>query len=158
MRKLLLIILLLISHFGYAQNDNKIITSIIAKQESDWNRNDMSSYAMAFSDDAVLINFLGLFWKGRKEIVEQFRLINECCIKPTRVKFEIKDIRILNQNTAVAYINETLTAAQDYNVPGKTVMKGTIEHKIITAVFLKDKTEWKITSMQVTQIVPIPPK
>jgi len=93
MRKLLLIILLLISHFGYAQNDNKIITSIIARQESDWNRNDISSYAMAFSDDAVLINFLGLFWKGRKEIVEQFRLINECCIKPTRVKFEIKDIK-----------------------------------------------------------------
>ncbi|WP_316762084.1 SgcJ/EcaC family oxidoreductase [Pedobacter aquatilis] len=158
MRKLLLIILLLISHFGYAQNDNKIITSIIARQESDWNRNDMSSYAMAFSDDAVLINFLGLFWKGRKEIVEQFRLINECCIKPTRVKFEIKDIRILNQNTAVAYISETLTAVQNYNVPGKIVMKGTIEHKIITAVFLKDKAEWKITSMQVTQIVPLPPK
>ena len=118
----------------------------------------MSSYAMAFSDDAVLINFLGLFWKGRKEIVEQFRLINDCCIKPTRVKFEIKDIRILNQNTAVAYINETLTAVQDYNVPGKTVLKGTIEQKIITAVFFKDKTEWKITSMQVTQIVPLPPK
>ncbi|WP_316794978.1 SgcJ/EcaC family oxidoreductase [Pedobacter agri] len=158
MRKLLLIILLLVSHFGYAQNDNKMITSIIARQESDWNRNDMSSYAMAFSNDAVLINFLGLFWRGRDEIVEQFKLINECCIKPTRVMFEVKDIRTLNQNTAVAHINETITAIQDYNVPGKTIKKGTIEHKIITAVFLKDKTEWKIISMQVTQIIPLPPK
>lgn len=158
MRKLSLIILLLFSHFVHAQENNKEITSIIAKQESDWNRNDMSSYAMAFTDDAVLINFIGLFWKGRDEIINQFKLINECCIKPTRVKFEIKDIRTLNENTVVAHINETLTAVQDYNVPGKIVTKGTIEHKILTAVFLKDKTEWKITSMQVTQIVPLPPK
>lgn len=158
MRKLLLLILLISSQFCLAQDIKREITSVIAKQESDWNSNDMRSYAGAFSDDAVLINFLGLFWKGRNEIIEQFKLINDCCIKPTRVKFEIKDIRILGEQTAVAYINETLTALQDYKVPAKTIAKGTIEHKIVTAFFFKDKTNWKITSMQVTQVVPLPPK
>jgi uncharacterized protein (TIGR02246 family) len=158
MKKLLIITLLLIHSYGYAQTSNEQVASVLTKQERDWNNNDLESYAGSFSEDGTLINFLGLYWKGKTEILKQFQFINECCIKPTQIKLDILDTFFLSETAAVAHIKETLTAKEDYQVPGKVVKKGSIDHKLITAVFAKEKDAWKILSMQVTQVVPMPPR
>jgi uncharacterized protein (TIGR02246 family) len=158
MRKLILITLMLIHSYGYAQTRNEQVASLLTQQELDWNNNDLESYAGSFSEDGTLINFLGLYWKGKTEIIKQFQLINECCIKPTQIKLEILDTYFLSETAAIAHIRETLTAKEDYQVPGKVVKKGSIDHKLITAVLKKEKDAWKILSMQVTQVVPMPPR
>lgn len=135
-----------------AQNKTDEISKIVSQQETDWNKNDMKAFSDAFSDDGVLINFVGSFWKGKRMISERFSYINDCCIKPTTVKFEVTDVKFIDDKTAIAYIKETLTAKEDYQVPGATVRKGSIDKKIVTAVFQKVSKSWKIVSMQVTQV------
>lgn len=151
----LLLTVLFASTVAIAQTED--LKKIIQQQELDWNKNDMKSFSQAFSEDAVLINFLGMYWKGKENIIAEFSHINDCCIKPTSVKFDWIDAKILFENTAVAHIKETLTAKEDYAVPGGMVKKGTVNTKFITAVFEKKANAWKIISMQVTQ-VNAPPK
>lgn len=156
MKKIILPILIILNGICFAQTNEEQIHNIIDKQERDWNKNDMVSYAESFTNDGKLINFLGLFWKGKSEIIQQFKLINECCIKPTEIKLDISDMDFVNDSAAVVLIKETLTAKKDYSVPGKIVPKGSVDHKLITAVFLREQSIWKICSMQVTQVATIP--
>lgn len=152
MKKIILFFLLFSTLISLAQSKNEELKKIIQQQESDWNKNDMKSFSKSFSDDAVLINFLGMYWQGKENIITQFSHINECCIKPTSVKFDWIDSKDLSANAVVAHIKETLTAKEDYAVPGGVVKKGTVNSKFITAVFEKTNAVWKIVSMQVTQI------
>lgn len=140
------------STIALAQTQADDLKKIITQQESDWNKNDMKSFSSVFSEDAVLINFLGMYWQGKENIITQFSHINDCCIKPTSVKFDWIDAKMLSENAAVAHIKETLTAKEDYAVPGGVVKKGAVNTKFITAVFEKKDQIWKIASMQVTQV------
>ncbi|MNR10411.1 hypothetical protein D3C85_1266610 [compost metagenome] len=145
------------STIALAQNQADDLKKIIQQQEADWNKNDMKGFSTPFSDDAVLINFLGMYWQGKENIITEFAHINECCIKPTSVKFDWIDSKSLSENAAVAHIKETLTAKEDYAVPGGVVKKGSVSTKFITAVFEKKNATWKIVSMQVTQLN-LPPR
>jgi len=158
MNKLIVLFIVILSTHCCAQTPQEEIKKVVTKQETDWNKNDMLSYAGSFTEDGTLINFLGLLWKGKNEISTQFKLINDCCIKPTQVKFDIVDTHFLSEQTAIVYIKETLIAKQDYQVPGKIIKKGTIDNKVISAIFVKQENRWKIRSMQVTQIVSLPPR
>ena len=148
----ILILLLLCSQIILSQGKDDELKKIISQQETDWNKNDMKSYSNAFSEDAVLINFLGMYWQGKENIITQFSHINDCCIKPTSVKLDWIDSKILSENAAVARVKETLTAKEDYAVPGGGVKKGDVNTKFITAVFEKKNNIWKIVSMQITQV------
>ena len=152
MKTIYIVLFLCSAAISFAQNKEEELKKIISQQETDWNKNDMKSFSQPFSDDAVLINFLGMYWKGKQEIITQFSHINDCCIKPTSVKFEWINSKNLSENAVVAHIKETLTAKEDYAVPGGVVKKGTVNTKFITAVFEKEKAVWKIISMQVTQL------
>jgi uncharacterized protein (TIGR02246 family) len=150
------LVLLKSSGYCFGQTKEKPLQDIIAKQEADWNKNDMIAFANSFTEDGTLINFLGFYWKGKDEIISQFKKINECCIKPTHIKLEYLDSKFLSDNAAVVHVKETLTAKDDYMVPGAKVKKGSMDHKYITAVFIKQENNWKIISMQVTQVKPLP--
>lgn len=65
---------------------------------------------------------------------------------------KIRRVKFIDDKTAIAYIGETLTAQEDYQVPGATVRKGSVDKKMVTAVFQKAAESWKIVSMQVTQV------
>jgi uncharacterized protein (TIGR02246 family) len=137
------------------------IRHIIMNQQTAWNDNRMQDFCSFFTSDATLINFLGMKWESRAEIIQRFAAINDCCIKPTSVSFSITGIRFLQENIAIAYVSETLLAREDYQVPGKTVKKGETDHKIWSAVFIRKEGKWQIASLQVTQNNPLlaaPPK
>ena len=157
MKIIYLFLLMCSSTIAIAQNQVNDLQKIIQEQEVAWNKNDMKAFSSPFSDDAVLINFLGMYWKGKENIITEFSHINECCIKPTSVKFDWIDSKSLTENAAVAHIKETLTAKEDYAVPGGVVKKGSVSTKFITAVFEKKDATWKIVSMQVTQLN-LPPR
>ena len=164
MKKLYFFALVLLIQLGPLQGNAQAldagIVRLVEKQQADWNRNDMAGYASAFWEDAVLVNFLGMYWKGRKEITAQFALINECCIRPTAIALEWAGSTELSAGVVVGHLKETLTAKEDYAVPGRVVKKGSVNHKYITAVFQKKQGQWKIASMQVTQVAAAgaPPK
>jgi uncharacterized protein (TIGR02246 family) len=133
-------------------SDEAAIKSIIQKQEDLWNKHDMVAFSQFYTDDATLINFIGMFWKGKKDIIEHFIAINDCCLVPTSVKFEFISLRNIAPGIAIVYVEETIVADKDYDVPGRHYKKGETDYKLITNVFVKENTNWKITATQLTLI------
>ena len=103
-------------------------------------------------EDATLINFVGSLWKGRNEILSHFKLLSECCLEPTSLKFEFKQARFLTPDIAIVYTKETLFADKDYDVPFRKYKKGDIDYKWKIDVFAKENDEWKVKSTQMTLI------
>jgi uncharacterized protein (TIGR02246 family) len=139
----------------FAQNNTKdktAIRNIIQQQEQAWNRHDWEAFSSNFTDDATLINFVGQFWKGRSEILAHFKLLNDCCLAPTSLKFEIKQERFLTVDMAIVYIEETLFADKDYDVPFRQYKKGDIDYKWRIDIFERKNGEWKVTATQMTLI------
>jgi uncharacterized protein (TIGR02246 family) len=132
--------------------NEKIIKSIIQKQEGDWNRHDFESFCKFYSDDASFINYLGMFWKGKKEIIAHLHAITDCCLAFTSIKLDFKELRFLRPDIAVAQSEETIVADKAYNIPDHNYQQGETEYKIITQVFIKENNEWKITAQQLTGI------
>lgn len=138
-----------------AQTAEQTVSKMLLEQEIAWNKNDMRAFCKDFTDDSVLINFLGMFWEGKENIIAEFAKINDCCIKPTSVKFDLIKVKEFSSEVWVAYVKETLKAEQDYAVPGKIVKKGTVDEKIMTLILVKENDAWKFKSGHLTMIIPV---
>lgn len=156
MKHLLLIsVFILFSTVLFAQNnknDEMAIRNVIQHQQTAWNKDDWEAFCSYFTDDGTLINFVGQLWKGRNDIVEHFKLLGDCCLSPTSLKFEFKSARFLTPNIAVVYIEETLIADRDYDVPFHHYKRGETDYKMKTDIFVRANNEWKISATQVTLI------
>ena len=147
--------LILFATILFAQNNTKdetAIKTIKQQMEAAWNKHDWESFSNYFTDDGTLINFVGQFWKGRSDILSHFKEIGDCCLTPTSLKFEVKNIRFLAPEIAIVYTEETLFADKDYEVPFRKYKKGETDYKMLTDIFVKTNGEWKITAAQLTLI------
>jgi uncharacterized protein (TIGR02246 family) len=134
------------------KNDEIIIKNIIQQQQVAWNDHDWNAFSSHFTDDGTLINFIGQFWKGKADILDHFKLLNDCCLAPTSLEFTTKSIRFLTPTVAVVYLEEKLVADRDYDVPFHHYKKGDTEYKILTNIFVKTNREWEIAAAQLTLI------
>lgn len=132
--------------------DETAIKNIKQQQETDWNKHDWASFSSYFTDDGTLINFVGQFWKGKNDILSHFKELGDCCLSPTSLKFDVKDIRFVTAEIAIVYTEETLYADKDYEVPFRKYKKGETDYKMLTDVFVRINGEWKITAAQLTLI------
>ena len=94
---------------------------------------------------------MGQFWTGRNDIFAHLKLVSDCCLVPTSVKFEFKQARFLTTDIAIVYTEETLFADQD-DVLLHQYKKGDIEYKWKIDVFERKNGEWRITATQMTLI------
>ena len=138
-----------------AQNDSSsemAIKKVIQKQGEARNKNDWETLSAYFTDDGTLINPVGQLWKGRTEIVAHLKLLSACCLEPTSSKSDVKNIRFVTPDIAIVYIEETLIANKDFDLPFRKYKKGDREYNWKTDVFIKKNNEWEITSRQLTLI------
>ena len=138
-----------------AQNDTTdemAIKNIIQRQEDSWNKHDWETLCSFFTEDGTLINFVGQLWKSRNDILAHFKLLSECCLEPTSLKFDFKQARFLTPDIAIVYTEETLYADRNYNVPFRKYKKGDTDYKWKIDVFVKDNGIWKVRSTQMTLI------
>jgi len=144
MKNILLTTFLLLSiQYLSAQNDSateKSIRSILQKQEASWNKHDVDAMNAYFTDDATLINFLGLFWTSKAEIRENISRINEDVFKHTSIKLSLKKLKIIVPDVAVANVEEQFNVEEDYTDLGQQYKKG------------EKNNDWKITASQITLI------
>jgi uncharacterized protein (TIGR02246 family) len=56
------------------------IKLIIRPHEEDWNRHDFEALCTYFTDDATFVNYIEMFWKGKKGIAAQLGAIADCCL------------------------------------------------------------------------------
>ena len=138
-----------------AQNDagaETAIKAIIQKQEDAWNKHDVKEMGVYFSDDATLINFLGMYWKSKEEIMQNLSRINEDVFKHTSIRFELKKLKFVTGDVAIANVEEQFTVEEDYTDLGQLNKKGDKNYKMITNVFIRKNNEWLITASQLTLI------
>ncbi|MEP7232082.1 MAG: SgcJ/EcaC family oxidoreductase [Ginsengibacter sp.] len=156
MKKVLITCFLLVSTCTlFAQNNTpseKAIKTIIQKQEDAWNRHDINGMGAYFTGDATLINFLGMFWKSKAEIIENLGRINEAVFKHTSIKFELKKLKFITNEVAIANIEEQFNVKEDYTDVGQQYKKGDKNYKLITNVFVRKNNEWLVTASQLTLI------
>ena len=157
MKKVFITCILLVNiHTLFAQNDTgaeTAIKTIIQKQEDAWNQHKLIEMGtLYFADDATLINFLGMFWKSKAEIIQNLRRINEDVFKHTSIKYELKELKFITSDVAIANIEEQFTVEEDYTDVGQQYKKGDKNYKMITNVFVRKNNEWLITSSQLTLI------
>ena len=139
----------------FAQNnssDEMAIKKVIQQQGDARNKYDWETLSSYFTDDGILINPVGQFWKGRNEILTQLKSLSACCLEPTSSKSDVKNIRFLSPDIPIVYIEETLIANKDFDLPFHKYKKGDTDYNWKTDVFIKKNNEWKITSRQVTLI------
>src|SRR4051812_3323421 len=143
----------LVTHLFAQENtkDEIAIKNVLQQQENAWNRHDWDSLGSYFADDGTLINSVGLLWKGRKDIIAHLKLISDCCLVPTSVKFELKQARFITPDLAIVYTEETLFAYKDDELL-HLYKKGDTEYKWKIDLFEKKDNEWKIISTQMTLI------
>jgi uncharacterized protein (TIGR02246 family) len=138
-----------------AQNDSSdemAIKKVIQQQGEARNKYDWETLSSYFTDDGILINPVGDFWRGRNEILAHLKLLSACCLEPTSAKSDIKYIKFLTSEIAIVYIEETLIANKDFDLPFHKYKKGDTDYNWKTDVFIKKNNEWEITSRQVTLI------
>ncbi len=112
----------------------------------------MVAFSQFYTDDATLINFIGMFWKSKADIISHFNAINDCCLVPTTVKFDYKFMRRITPEVAIVYIEETIVADKAYDVPDRHYQKGEIDYKLLTSIFIKKNNDWMIAASQLTLI------
>ena len=156
MKKILLTGCLLLSIYSLsAQNNNateKSIRTILQEQEEAWNKHDIDGMSAYFTDDATLVNFLGMFWKSKAEIQENLRRINDDVFKHTSIKLSLKNLKVITPDVAVANVEEQFNVEEDYTDVGQQFKKGDKNYKLIMNVFIRKNNEWKITASQITLI------
>lgn len=138
-----------------AQNDKaveKSIQSILQKQEDAWNKHDIDAMSVFFTDDATLVNFLGMFWKSKAEIQENLRRINEDVFKHSSIKLSLKKLKMITPGVAVANVEEQFNVEEDYTDIGQQYKKGDKNYKLILNVFIRKNNAWLITASQLTLI------
>jgi uncharacterized protein (TIGR02246 family) len=141
--------------FVFAQDSTTretIIKSIIQKQEEAWNKHDFTTFCKFYTNDATFVNYIGMFWKGEKEIADHLQAITDCCLVFTSIKLDFKSIRFLTNDIAVVYSQETIVADKAYDLPDHHYKQGETEYKMIVQIFIKENQEWKITAQQLTAI------
>jgi uncharacterized protein (TIGR02246 family) len=149
------ILLIFSATFVFAQDSTAIetvIKSIIQKQEEAWNKHDFATFCKFYTDDATFVNYIGMFWKSKKEIVDHLHAITDCCLVFTSIKLDFKNLRFLNNDIAIVYSEETIIADKAYDIPDHKYKQGETEYKMIIQVFVKGNNEWKITAQQLTAI------
>ncbi len=139
----------------FAQNnssDEMAIKKVIQQQGDARNNHDWETLSSYFTDDGILINPVGQFWKGRNEILAHLKLLSACCLEPISTKVDVKNIRFLTPDVAIVYTEVTEIANKDFDLPFHQYKKGDTDYSWKTDVFIKKNNEWKITTRQVTLI------
>jgi uncharacterized protein (TIGR02246 family) len=117
-----------------------------------WNHHDMNALANLYAKDADFVNVIGMWWRGRDEILREHVTLHNGRMKQTTLATETPVIRLLAPNVAVAHAKWELRG--DAGAPGWKV--GEVRRGILSHVLVKQADGWKIVSTQNTDIVDLP--
>jgi len=145
---LVTLLLLTISNTLHAQNprtaDETAIRENVKQLESGWNKKSGAIFAKPFAEDADYVVINGMYFKGRAEIQTAHQQIFDTIFKETTVTFDIRQIRFLRPDVAVAHVNGHRT--------GPT--RELVQDALLTLVMTKEKDGWTIAAFQNTAVMP----
>ena len=144
---LALLVLVLSPGSLYAQDgraaEEAAIRENVKQMESGWNTKSGALFAKPFAEDADYVVINGMYIKGRKAIEAGHQQIFDTIYKDTTLTLNVKQIRFLRPDVAVAHVNA------HRNGPGKELSPDAL----LTLVLTKEKQGWTIAAFQNTEVV-----
>jgi ketosteroid isomerase-like protein len=140
-------------------NDARDVRQMVSGFAENWNRHDMEAFGRLFAPDADFVNVTGIHMKGRDEIqshhawshgaipestqVPQTLPQNYGIFKNSTMKFDTIDVRFLQKDVALAYVNWQLSGDARTSTPRRGVF---------LFVLTRQGGPWLISAAQNTEI------
>jgi uncharacterized protein (TIGR02246 family) len=134
----------------HSARDEVAIRDVQARQQDAWNRHDAQAYAALFADAGEVVNVLGWWWKGRREIERQLTSVFAVAFRESHLTIGEVEVRFLTQEIAIAHVRWTMEGAK-LPPPLPEPRQG-----IQIQVLEKRHGTWQIVSFQNTNSVPEP--
>ena len=142
----------------HAQNssDENAVRVVFQKMNDAWKAHDYGyAHDDILDDNAVLINPIGMYWKGKAEISKALQYLGEIRFKYEKpLEDSILSIRFLSPSSALVVRHSVGEIIQDFTMPGETEMtkKGERAEGFQTFTLMKQNTTWEITSITITEV------
>ena len=130
--------------------DERAIQAVEARQADAWNRHDARAYADLFTSDADVVNVLGWWWRGRREIETKLRAAYAAVFADSTLSVEAVSVRFLTPSVAIAHVRWTMVGAKSPDRSGTHIPQKGIQ----TQTLRKVSGVWLIAAFQNTNTVP----
>jgi len=127
-------------------NPTQIVEPIAKHLEDAWNEMSGEKFSQPFTTQSDFINIRGMYIsKGTKEkVAEGHQAIFDSFYKDSKLKYEVADAELLNEQTILAHIKAELSVPHG-------PLTGT-HNSIITIVVIQENDEWKIRAFHNTLV------
>lgn len=130
-----------------SKEDDQAVRKIVAGVEEAWNAHDMPALAKLFREDAEWVNKVGMYWRGREEVMLAHRAFHETIFKNHRVQTNALETRSIAPGVAVAVVEET---CDGFMAPdGRAWPKA---RNLLSYVLVKGPEGWKIAHGQNSEV------
>ena len=131
-------------------DDNSKIVALVRSLENIWNRHRLEDLGELLTEDAEWVNVVGMWWRGRDEIVKAHAALHAGMFRDTAMEVSAgPEVRMISNDVAIA----TMTVRMgDYATPDGQRMSGVVDR--LTLVTVKWEGEWWISSGHNTTIDP----
>jgi uncharacterized protein (TIGR02246 family) len=130
--------------------DEAAIKSVMQAFMEAWNTHDAGVYAGLFTEDADFVNVMGLWMKGRSEIEQGHRQVFSTFLSDSYLRIIETTVRFLKPDVAVLHSTWEITGQRSPD--GEHSLRDT---GVLTAVTIRHNTDWQITTLQNTGLVPL---
>jgi uncharacterized protein (TIGR02246 family) len=131
-----------------AQQDEAQIRELQTQQAAAWNRHDAVAYANLFTEDGDVVNVVGWWWQGRREIETKLTAAFNFAFKQSTLTITDVQVRFVKPDIAIAHVRWTMTGAR--TPLGIPEPRAGIQLQILE----KQQGKWLIASFQNTNSVP----
>ncbi|HSP63105.1 MAG TPA: SgcJ/EcaC family oxidoreductase [Pyrinomonadaceae bacterium] len=130
------------------RQDEAQIRELQARQAAAWNIHDATAYANLFTENGDVVNVVGWWWKGRREIESKLTAAFAFAFKASTLTIADVQVRFVKPDLALAHVRWTMTGAR--TPPGVPEPREGIQLQILK----KQRGKWLIESFQNTSSVP----
>jgi uncharacterized protein (TIGR02246 family) len=135
--------------FDAAQPSEELrIRSVLEQMQEVWNRHDMDAFSNLFTEDADFVNVIGTHWRGPTAIRDALQREHATIFLNSHFEIRETTVRFLRKDIAIARSVWDLTGQTT-----KTGEAAPARSGVLTNVFLKSGSTWKIVAAQNTNIV-----
>jgi uncharacterized protein (TIGR02246 family) len=114
-----------------------------------WNGHDMDAFANLFTDDAQMVNVVGMWWHGRNEIGQVHKTLHSGPFSDSRLSIQAPAVQHLSSDIAAVHVPWRLSGQRNPDGTPDGDRDG-----ILLLVAKRDGGDWRIAVAQNTDIVP----
>jgi uncharacterized protein (TIGR02246 family) len=130
------------------RQDEAQIRELQARQAAAWNNHDAAAYANLFTEDGDVVNVVGWWWKGQREIESKLSAAFAFAFRQSTLTITDVQVKFVKPDIAIAHVRWTMKGAR--TPPGVPEPREGIQLQILK----KQRGKWLIASFQNTSSVP----